>query len=136
MRRRGVWPVVLLALALALASLTLVGSAGSAPPPQATCSPGPADCFAWHTSNVTVKWDTASCASVTITSDTAGTPVSCSASDGSVTTTVNVRRDASPPSVSASPSRGPDANGWYNHGLDVAFSGGDGVSGISSCSSG
>ena len=34
------------------------------------------------------------------------------------------------------PDRGPDANGWYNHGLNVGFSGSDGVSGISSCSSG
>ena len=117
MRRRGVWPVVL--LVLALASLTLAGSASTAPPPQATCSPGPADCFAWHTSNVTVKWDTATCASVTVTSDTAGAPVSCTASDGSVTTTVNVRRDASPPSVSGAPERGPDANDWYNHGVTV-----------------
>ena len=40
-----------------------------------------------------------------------------------MTTTVNVRRDASPPSVSGSPDRGPDANGWYNHGLNVGFSG-------------
>ena len=120
---------------LLLAGVTLVGSAGSAPSPQATCSPGPADCFAWHTSNVTVKWDTANCGSVTISSDTSGTPVSCTASDGSVTTTVKVRRDASPPSVSGSPDRGPDANGWYNHGVTVRFSGSDGVSGISSCSS-
>ena len=133
MRRRGVWPAVL--LVLALASLTLAGSASTAPPPQATCSPGPADCFAWHTSNVTVKWDTTTCASVTVTSDTAGTPVSCAASDGSVMTTVNVRRDASPPSVSAAPERGPDASGWYNHGVAVRFSGSDGVSGVSSCSS-
>ena len=75
--------------------------------------------------------------SVTISSDTSGTPVSCTASDGngSVTTTVNVRRDASPPSVSAAPDRGPDANGWYNHGVTVRFSGSDGISGISSCSS-
>lgn len=130
---------LLVLTAVAFASVTLVGSASSVPPtPQASCSPGPADCFAWHTSNVTVKWSTPTCASVTVTSDTAGAPVSCTASDGSgsVTTTVNVRRDASPPSVSGSPDRGPDANGWYNHGLNVAFSGGDGVSGISSCSSG
>ena len=140
MRRRGVWPVVL--LVLALASLTLAGSASTAPPPQPTgsCSPGPGDCFSWHTANVTVNWSAppagvtvaSGCASVTISSDTAGTPVCCtwkSASGETSGVTLIVRRDASPPSVSASPSRGPDANGWYNHGLDVAFSGSDGVSG-------
>ena len=46
------------------------------------CSPGPADCGAWHTANVTVSWAapppgvTASgCGPTTITSDTGGTPV-------------------------------------------------------------
>jgi hypothetical protein len=41
--------------------------------------------------------------------------------------------DATPPSVTASPSRGPDANGWYNHPVSVAFNGTDSVSGIDSC---
>src|SRR5207344_609533 len=80
---------------------------------------------------------TAGCGSVTVSSDTGGTPVSCTWSQGgtSVTTQVSVRRDASPPAVSAAPERGPDANGWYNHGVAVRFSGSDGVSGVSSCSS-
>jgi hypothetical protein len=37
--------------------------------------------------------------------------------------------------VSASPDRGPDNNGWYNHTVSVSFSGDDGTSGIASCTS-
>jgi hypothetical protein len=43
--------------------------------------------------------------------------------------------DSTAPSVTAVPARGPDANGWYNHAIAVAFSGADGTSGIASCSS-
>jgi hypothetical protein len=44
--------------------------------------------------------------------------------------------DKTPPSVTgASPSRGPDSNGWYNQPVSVAFSGSDGVSGVASCTS-
>jgi hypothetical protein len=44
--------------------------------------------------------------------------------------------DGTAPSVSASASRPPDANGWYNHPVDGTFSGSDATSGIASCSSG
>jgi hypothetical protein len=43
--------------------------------------------------------------------------------------------DATAPSAAAIPARPPDANGWYNHPIAVAFSGGDATSGIASCSS-
>jgi hypothetical protein len=35
----------------------------------------------------------------------------------------------------ASPARGPDQGGWYNHPVDFAFHGSDGTSGIQACSS-
>jgi hypothetical protein len=41
--------------------------------------------------------------------------------------------DATPPTATATPSRQPDANGWYNHPFSVSFSGSDGGSGIASC---
>lgn len=138
----------LLLLVLALAGLALAGSAATAPPPSPpdpTCSPGPASCFAWHTANVTVTWaappqgvTATGCGQVTISNDTSGAPVSCtwSNAEGSRTTTANVRRDASPPSVTGTPDRGADANGWYNHGVSVQFSGSDPTSGVSSCTSG
>lgn len=44
--------------------------------------------------------------------------------------------DATPPAVSVSLSRGPDAGGWYNHPVDYRASGSDNLSGIASCTSG
>lgn len=141
--RRG--PLLLLPLILAM--LVLPSSAATAPPPappDPTCSPGPAACGAWHNTDVTVTWSAppagvtaTGCGPVTITSDTGGTPVSCTWSngDGARSTSVVVRRDATPPSVRATPERGPDAGGWYNRAVSVGFSGDDGTSGVSSCSS-
>ena len=129
-------PILLLLSALAVLVLASSPSKALPPTPSPSCSPGPADCGAWHTTDVTVSWGVAPCSSVTISTD-GTTPVSCTWTDGSgsVTTTVNVRRDASPPGVTASPDRGPDNNGWYNRGVSIAFSGDDGASGVASCSS-
>ena len=41
--------------------------------------------------------------------------------------------DETDPVVTATPSRNPDSNGWYNHALSVSFSGTDATSGIDSC---
>jgi hypothetical protein len=43
--------------------------------------------------------------------------------------------DATAPTVTAQPSRLPDANGWYNHQLAIGWTGSDPVAGIASCSS-
>jgi hypothetical protein len=51
----------------------------------------------------------------------------------SASAAVGLRYDASGPSVTASPDRQPDMNGWYNHLLTVSFSGSDTVSGVDSC---
>ena len=74
----------------------------------------------------------------TITADTSGTNVSCgayyAAQQQTVTVTVTVRRDTTPPQVtSVSPGRAPDANGWYNHAVAFTFAGSDATSGIASC---
>lgn len=142
MKARGLSTLLLLGM---LAALALARSAATAPPPappEPSCSPEPADCFAWHTSNVTVSWAspppgvTASgCGSVTVASDTAGQAVSCtwSNAEGSKTTTANVRRDATPPRVNGAAERQPDANGWYNHPIRFQFSGEDGTSGVEGC---
>ncbi len=45
----------------------------------------------------------------------------------------NFQYDDTGPTVTATPSRNPDANGWYNHTLSVSFSGTDAPSGIDSC---
>jgi hypothetical protein len=47
-----------------------------------------------------------------------------------------IKVDGDPPSgVAGAPSRGPDANGWYNHSLSVTWSGSDATSGIAGCTS-
>jgi hypothetical protein len=137
----------LLLLVGAFIGLALARIAQSAPPPappDPTCSPGPADCNAWHREDVTVNWSppppgvaAIGCDPVTINSDAGGAPVSCTwaNADGSRTTTVLVRRDASPPAVTANPQRGPDSDGWYNRAISVSFAGDDATSGVASCTS-
>jgi hypothetical protein len=131
-------PVALLLAALASVILTRSTATAFPAQPIPSCSPGPADCSQWHTSDFTVSWSAPQCPSVAVTSDTGGAPVSCTASDanGSVTTTVIVRRDATPPSVRGKPARGPDSNGWYNGPVGVEFEGNDSLSGVAGCSSG
>jgi hypothetical protein len=41
--------------------------------------------------------------------------------------------DATAPTVTATPDRPADHNGWYNHALNVSFAGSDATSGIDSC---
>ena len=53
-----------------------------------------------------------------------------------VTATRSVDYDAVAPTVATgTPDRAPDAGGWYNHPLNVTFTGTDAVSRIASCSS-
>ena len=73
---------------------------------------------------------------------TVGTTETCTAylkpfpDGGSIQWTRTIKVDASPPtSVAATPSRGADSNGWYNHSLSVSWSGSDATSGIASCTS-
>jgi hypothetical protein len=48
---------------------------------------------------------------------------------------LDARYDSTPPVVAALASRGPDANGWYNHAFGVTFSGTDLLSGGVACDS-
>lgn len=100
----------------------------------------------WFVSPVTASWSyadpestitsTSGCDVVTLNSDTTGVTISCSATSegGTVTVSRTVKLDQTPPSVDgAAPARPPDRNGWYNHSVDVAFSGTDATSGIGTC---
>jgi len=83
----------------------------------------------------------ASCTSVSYAgpdSSSATVTGSCRDNAGNVSTSqsLSFEYDATPPSVTASPARGADSNGWYNHAVDVAFNGSDATSGIASCTSG
>jgi hypothetical protein len=56
-------------------------------------------------------------------------------STGQTEAEVVIRIDGTPPQVLPQPSRPPDFNGWFNHPVDVAFTGSDATSGVASCSS-
>ena len=131
----------------ALLTLAFIPAAGAAAPyaPIPTCSPGPASCPSWHTSNVTISWQfepgwtEIDCDSRPVTTDTATEQRSCSVSygpDDVYARTITVRRDATPPQVTtATPSRPADSGGWYRQPLTVTFGGADAMSGVASCSS-
>ena len=125
-----------------------VGVPGDPTPPEITPTVvGTIGAAGWYRSNVTVNWRITDPESIilgtdcvlatTLTADTPGTRLSCKAwSDGGETTkSLTIRLDKTPPAVSASPNRQPDANSWYNHPLQVVFGGTDATSGIGSCSS-
>jgi len=132
---RGRLVLLLAPTALLVLSLTTATSNAFPTAPRGACSPGPANCSEWHREPVTVSWSHG-CGPTTISEDTGGTSVSCQVSDpeGTVTSTVNVRKDGSPPGVRIEVQRGPDNDGWYNHAVQFQFSGDEGISGIASCS--
>ena len=75
------------------------------------------------------------CAPTTLTADTAGTTLTCSATSaggtGSNSVTINIDKTA--PSASASRTPAANGNGWNNTDVTVSFSGTDALSGIASC---
>jgi len=123
------------------------GVPGDPTPPEITLTTyGTPGANGWYVSNVNVIWtvsepqgpplSTSGCDAWNRTADTVGITLTCSAtSDGGTTIkSKTIRLDKTPPTVTAAPARAPDANGWYNHPLTVAFSGSDTTSGIGACS--
>ena len=81
----------------------------------------------------------ASCTSASYSgpdSSSASVSATCTSGAGLVSApkTLSFQYDATPPSVSLSPARTADANGWYNHPVAVAVTGTDVISGIDTCS--
>jgi hypothetical protein len=105
----------------------------------------PPDGGGWYRAPVTVAFsgnDTtsgiASCTSATYSgpdSGSASVSGTCRDNAGNVSASgsFGLRYDTTPPTVTATPSRQPDANGWYSHPVDVTFAATDGGSGVSSC---
>ena len=52
---------------------------------------------------------------------------------GTSSQSVTIKRDATPPSVSATPSPAPNSNGWNNTDVTVTYTGSDAMSGLDSC---
>jgi hypothetical protein len=83
----------------------------------------------------------ASCTVVTYSGPDAGSASvsgNCRDNAGNVSATESLgfKYDATPPTITPTPARGADSNGWYNHAVDIAFQGSDATSGIDSCTSG
>jgi hypothetical protein len=75
-------------------------------------------------------------AAIQIPGPNAGITKTCSATSAGGTntqTTKLLKIDATPPVVTAAATRVPDANGWYNKPVSVAFKGTDATSGLASC---
>jgi hypothetical protein len=133
----------LIFLCALLGTFLAVPNAVAVPPEITVTITGTLGLNGWYRSNVTVNWqvvgeDTSSgCNTQTLITDTPGTKITCTASSGGDETTksVTIKLDKTAPAVSAAASRAPDANGWYNHALTVAFAGTDATSGVASCSS-
>jgi hypothetical protein len=117
-----------------------------ATPPSASAAPArAADANGWYNHPLTVAFtgtDATSgldgCTSASYSGpDDASASVSGSCRDkagNSASASFGVHYDATPPTVDGGkPDRAPDANGWYNHRLQVAFAGTDATSGIASC---
>jgi NHL repeat len=100
----------------------------------------------WYVGNVSVSWNVTdpesaisaktNCDPTTVNSDTAGQTFTCTAtsSGGTSNASVTIKRDATPPTASASSTPVPNANGWDKSAVAVTFTGTDSTSGIASCS--
>jgi hypothetical protein len=97
----------------------------------------------WYISNVTVNWSatdpesgiasSTGCGSTSITTDTAGLTLTCSAVNGAglfISDTVIVKRDATAPTIVGSRTPAPNAAGWNNTNVTVSFTCTDNLSGV------
>ncbi len=132
--------VLATAVALALGAPT-VALALDLAPPAVTGTLGDND---WYTGDVVVSWifsgaTTASpdCLPKQLTADTPGTAITCTVSDGiggSISRTVTVHLDRTPPAaVTATPARPPDVGLFYTAPLPISWSATDATSGIATC---
>jgi hypothetical protein len=99
----------------------------------------------WYVSDVTVSWNvvdnesaitsSSGCGSTTISADTAGTTLTCSATSagGMASNSVTIKRDATAPTISGSAAPAPNGNGWNNGPVAASFTCGDNLSGIAAC---
>jgi hypothetical protein len=118
-------------------------SAPTASPSQAPA----ANADGWNNTDVTVSWnwadaaggsgiDSANCTTSSVSSGEGAQTLSATCQDlagnqGSASHAVKVDKTA--PTVSAAASSGPNANGWYNGDVTVAFSCADALAGVASC---
>jgi hypothetical protein len=100
----------------------------------------------WYGGDVALSWalngnglsitGQTGCDPTSITTDTTGQTFTCSATSagGTTTETVTIKRDATLPVATATPSPLPNSNGWHKGTVTVKFTGTDATSGIADCS--
>jgi probable HAF family extracellular repeat protein len=101
----------------------------------------------WYRSDVTVSWSvtdpesgvasSSTCATTTLTRDTSGTTLTCSATNGvglSDSQSVTVKLDKISPVTTASLTGLPGNNGWYRGSVTLTLAATDNLSGVSSTS--
>jgi hypothetical protein len=96
----------------------------------------------WYTSDVTVSWSvtdpdstissSSGCGTTTISTDTTGQTLTCSATSagGTASKSVTIKRDATPPTFTATPSAAANTNGYNNSPVDVSYTCSDSTSGL------
>ena len=101
----------------------------------------------WYTSDVAVSWSvidaesaissSTGCDAATVTTDTIGQTLTCSATSAGGTTSqsVTIKRDTAAPTASATPAPMPNPDGWNKADVTVTFAGTDPApgSGIANC---
>jgi hypothetical protein len=111
--------------------------------PAASCNGGGCG-DGWYKSAVSISWSydpggtPNGCGGTTVSEDTSGATFSCTVTypGGTVSASVSVKKDSSPPGVNLSLSRDPDSDGWYTQPVSVSVSGDGGASGLAGCSGG
>jgi hypothetical protein len=114
------------------------------PPTVDATVDGPLGAAGWYTGNVAITWivndhgspitSSSGCATVTVSSNTAGTPYTCQVTSvgGTASKTVTITRDATPPNISGSATGSHGTNSWFVGDVSVSFTASDDVSGVSS----
>jgi hypothetical protein len=148
--RRSVFVGALAGMLLVAPSAGGVPGPGEAPDVTAVYY-GTLGANGWYLSNVTLSWSiqtdpsapilnsSPDCNVRTLTAETLGVTFKCWAENAhgrTEGTTKVIKIDRTAPAVHTALERGPDANGWYNRPLTVAFMGTDATSQIANCTSG
>lgn len=127
-------------------SIVILGDSAQTPPAVTPMVDGMRGANDWYTGDVTVSWDlsnshpavtsSSGCDPTTITADTPGQTLTCTATsdDGTTTQSITIKRDATPPLIGhvvIPPVDG--SNGWHVSAPTVTFSCSDTGSGLESC---